>query len=215
MIIAIAHSKGGVGKSTTAFNIAVALQKKFDVTLVDLDFQRSVTYTNSVRKKYGVKPLDVVSFSNVSEYKKYVQEDSDQKISIVDVGGFDSDLNRLVILTSDIVITPVSESGRELHGIKRFHSILEDMSKKMGRIITVHVLLNNINPNKIKLGGLKKFISKSENFILLESILRSRVDFDYSMDEGKGVIEYNKKGKAAIEMKDLVKELKLLIEEIV
>jgi len=213
MIIAIAHSKGGVGKSTIAFNIAVAFEKYFKTELVDLDFQQTITHANNIRVKYNLKPIPIIAFKDISEYKEYVMLDNDEKISIVDVGGFDSELNRLVILTSDIVITPVSASGRELLGLKRFQSILEEMSEKVKNTIKVHILLNNINPNKVKLNPLKRYISKSENFILLESILKRRADFDYSMDGGKNVIEYNKKSKASKELKALISELKNIIKD--
>ena len=213
MIIAIAHSKGGVGKSTIAFNIAVELKKHFKTELVDLDFQQTITHANSIRAKYNLDPIPIITFKNISEYKEYVMLDNDEKISVVDVGGFDSELNRLVILTSDIVITPVSASGRELLGLKRFQSILEEMSNKVKNTIKVHILLNNINPNKIKLDPLKRYISKSDNFILFESILRKRADFDYSMDEGKNVIEYNKNSKASKELKALINELKTIVKD--
>jgi chromosome partitioning protein len=44
MIIAVAHTKGGVGKSTIAWNIATALKESHNVELIDLDFQRTLTY---------------------------------------------------------------------------------------------------------------------------------------------------------------------------
>ena len=214
MIIAVAHSKGGVGKSTISFNLAVALSKNFDIELIDLDYQKTTTYTNALRVKHGLKSIPMITLENTKEYKEYVRNDDDSKIAIVDVGGFDSELNRFVIVTSDIVITPVSASGRDLLGLKRFESILEEMSKNARSTIITHVLLNNINPKKTKLSDLKKFISKSEHFEMFDTILKRRVDFDYSMDEGKSVIEYDKNSKASKEVKALTKELKLLIKEI-
>lgn len=214
MIIAVAHSKGGVGKSTISFNLAVALSKYFNVELIDLDYQKTTTYTNALRVKHGLAAIPMITLENTKEYKEYVRNDDESKIAIVDVGGFDSELNRFVIVTSDIVITPVSASGRDLLGLKRFASILEEMSKNANSTIVTHVLLNNINPKKTKLSDLKKFISKSEHFEIFDTILKRRVDFDYSMDEGKSVLEYDKKSKASNEIKSLIEELKLIIKEI-
>ncbi len=71
----------------------------------------------------------------------------------------------------------------------------------------VKVLLNNINPQKSKLDKLKTFIEKSKHFELLDTILRTRVDYDKSAGAGKSVIEYKKDSKAANEIKALVKEI--------
>jgi chromosome partitioning protein len=214
LIIAVAHSKGGVGKSTIAFNLAVSLPKKYNVELVDMDFQKTTTYANAFRKKTGLAPLPLRTFDDTDNLKDYIRSDSDEKVSVIDVGGFDSSLNRLIILTADIVVTPVSASGRELLGLKRFGSILDEMSDKIKKNISVNVLLNNISPQKSKLEKLQDYISNSEHFNLLDTILRRRVDYDYSMDEGKGVIEYDKNSKASAEMKELTKEIKNKIERI-
>ena len=42
-IIALVCTKGGVGKSTIAFNLAVELSKKAAVSVIDLDYQKSLT----------------------------------------------------------------------------------------------------------------------------------------------------------------------------
>jgi len=43
MIIVVSHQKVGVGKSTIAWDLATNLQKKYNVELVDLDIQRTLT----------------------------------------------------------------------------------------------------------------------------------------------------------------------------
>ena len=43
-VIVLAHQKGGVGKSTIAANISVELAKICDLSVIDLDMQKSLTY---------------------------------------------------------------------------------------------------------------------------------------------------------------------------
>ena len=212
MIIAISHQKGGVGKSTIAWNLALALQKKYDVELVDLDIQKTLTYTNEIRKnqtKY--KPLKIKTFQSAEELKRYINSDSDERLSIIDLGGFDSTMNRIAIITADLVVTPVSDKSFELLGLKSFEGILSQLSGLIEGDLKVKVLLNNINPQKSKLNKLKTFIEKSKHFELLDTILRTRVDYDRSAGAGKSVMEYKKDSKAASEIKALVKEVKKIL----
>lgn len=208
MTIAISHQKGGVGKSTIAWNLATALYEKYDVELVDLDTQKTLTYTNEIRKAHTkFKPLVIKSFDTAEDFKKYINGDNDERLSIIDIGGFDSSMNRLAIITADLVITPVSDKSFELLGIKSFEKVLKELSTLIDEEIVVKVLLNNINPKKSKLNEVRSFIQKSSNFSLLNTILRTRTDLDKSAGEGKNVIEYDKKSKATKEMESLVKEI--------
>jgi len=212
MIIAISHQKGGVGKSTIAWNLALGLQKKYAVELVDLDTQKTLTYTNEIRKqqtKYA--PVNILTFKDAEELKKYINNDSDDKLSIIDLGGFDSTMNRITIITADLVITPVSDKSFELLGLKSFEGILSQLSELIEGELKVKVLLNNINPQKSKLNKLKAFIEKSSHFELLDTVLRTRVDYDKSAGAGKSVVEYKKDSKAADEIKALVKEIKKIL----
>ena len=212
MIIAVSHQKGGVGKSTIAWNLALALQKKYDVELVDLDIQKTLTYTNEIRKhQTKLKPLKIRIFRNAEDLKRYINSDSDNKISIIDLGGFDSTMNRITIITADLVITPVSDKNFELLGLKSFEQILAQLGELIEGELKVKVLLNNLNPQKSKLDNLKAFIEKSEYFELLDTVLRSRIDYDKSAGQGQSVLEYDKEGKAAKEIKSLSKEIQKIL----
>lgn len=209
MTIAISHQKGGVGKSTIAWNLATALQGKFkNVELVDLDIQKTLTYTNEIRANHtDLKPLKIKNFTTPEDFKKYINGDSDERLSIIDIGGFDSSMNRLAIITADLVITPVSDKSFELLGIKSFERVLKELSDLIDEKLVVRVLLNNLNPKKSKLDDLKNFIEKSAHFTLLDTILRTRADYDKSAGMGKNVIEHDKESKASKEIKALVKEV--------
>ena len=53
-VFTIANQKGGVGKTTTAVNVAAALaEKKIHTLLIDLDPQASATSAVGVEKKAG------------------------------------------------------------------------------------------------------------------------------------------------------------------
>jgi len=208
MIIVVSHQKGGVGKSTIAFNLATFLQKDYKVNIVDLDVQNTITHTNKIRKQGKRKPLDIIYIKNEKEFKNFVKTDDDSKITIIDSGGFDSALNRLAIYFADLIITPVSDRFNEISGLMKYKEIIQELKDIGGDQIVVNVLLNNINANVTKFNGLKTFLKKSTEFDLMESILRQRVDYDKAAWSGQNVKEYKKDSKATKEFKALVKEIK-------
>jgi len=208
MVITISHQKGGVGKSTIAFNIATFLQKKYKIQIVDLDVQNTVTHTNNLRNNNEFKKLNVVYIKNETEFKEYIDQDCDEKLTIIDSGGFDSSLNRLAIFYSDIVITPVSDRFNEISGLMKYKEIIKELKDISSEDIKVHVLLNNINPHVRNFEDLFSFIDQNDEFILLKSILRQRADYDKAAWQGKNVKEFNKNSKATMEFTSFLKELK-------
>jgi len=213
MTIVVSHQKGGVGKSTIAWNLATNLQKKHQVELVDLDIQKTLTYANEIRKQNKqLTPLTIKNFRTPEDLKKYIQGDSKKRLSIIDVGGFDSSMNRLAIVMADMIITPVSDKSFELLGIKTFEKIISQLNELVEHDIKIKVLLNNLNPKKSKLDSLKSFITKSPHFELLDTILRHRADYDKSAGEGQNVIEYDKESKASKEIRDLTREIKTILK---
>ena len=107
-IITIAHQKGGVGKSTIALNLAVELSKKYNLKVIDLDYQKSITIFNETRKEKKLKPLNIIHIENQKELIDVLKNSNE--LILIDSGGFDSDLNRIAIIGADLVITPVSNN---------------------------------------------------------------------------------------------------------
>jgi len=202
-VIVVAHQKGGVGKSTVAANLAVELSKKTNLQVVDLDTQRSLSYFNSLRNNSGLKSFNIMTVDSSEELKKLIN--SNEETLLVDVGGFDSDMNRIAMLGADLIITPVSDSGVELVGLLAFRNILREIRKHRPELVA-NVLLNRIHPSATtSLDNINGFISDNCEFEKLKSILRDRVEYKHAFDAGKSVVEL--KGKAAKEMQELTKEV--------
>jgi chromosome partitioning protein len=212
MIITVSHQKGGVGKSTVAWNIAVNFAALIPTTIIDLDTQRSLTTINTLRSSEGLVPLTIEHCSSVDELTAYIKKDTRDHLTIIDSGGFDSSFNRIAILASDLLITPVSDKPFDLMGLQRYEDILKDLSKIQGEKVKTHILFNNINPAMKKFGDLIEFICSSEHFELLVSVLRQRVDFAHSVGEGKSVKEYRPHSKANEEMDELFNEIKTILD---
>ena len=119
MTITVSHQKGGVGKSTIAWNLAVHFSKIVPTTIIDLDIQQSLTQTNGIRKSMGLEPLTVKQIKTSDELAQHIQDDTVKKITIIDSGGFDSAYNRIAISGSDMLITPVSDKPFDLMGLQK------------------------------------------------------------------------------------------------
>jgi len=204
MIIVVAHTKGGVGKSLISWHLAIELGTK--AKLIDLDFQKTLVFTNSIREQSNLKPLKIDSVNSQEELIESL-EDTEAEYIIVDVGGFDSDLNRMAIYAADIVLVPASEKVTELAGLSKFETIIVNIEEQTNEKINCYVIENNINPNIKQLPLLEDFINKSKVFKKIDARLSSRADYYKTLEEGIGVSNL-KKSKAKDEIKKLVTKIK-------
>lgn len=181
MNVTVGHTKGGVGKSTIVWNLAIALKAKgVRVVIGDLDFQQTIYLSNEIRKDRNVhEALDVYPLNDDLLEVGY----PDFNLSLYDIGGFDSELNREAILKADILIVPISISTTEVMGFETFKAILEDLEVDKSK---VRILLNNIHPRATKFDSIKAVL---DEFQFFESVIRSKKDFKDSISYGEGVTE--------------------------
>jgi chromosome partitioning protein len=214
-IITLAHQKGGTGKSTLAWNLAIEFNKKYKkygykkFIFIDLDNQESITMTNRLRMRYGHEPLEIIRFTDDERNKleNFINSVDSDSLVIIDSGGYDADLNRIAIIASDFVITPVSSDYMEIFGLQKFRNILEELSLIKKEIVKVNVLLNKIDPKLKDFKDIIDFINDIKNFNLMKTIIRFRSDYKHSIGYGISVEELDKKSKATKEIKMLIKEI--------
>lgn len=199
MILTIAHTKGGVGKSTLAWNLAASLlEDKRKVTIVDLDFQQTLFFINSINEN---SILEVKQPQTADELIEIFENYKDDEYIIVDVGGFDNDINRIAISWADKVVVPISNSVTEVIGFKTFEAILEEIDNPF-----IYVVLNNIHPLTKNFEEIAKAIGVKPNIQLLSSIIRNRKIYKEILCEGKSVFD-TKDTDAQEEIKRLKDEL--------
>lgn len=212
MILTVSHQKGGVGKSTIAWNLAVYFSKLLPIKIIDLDTQQSLTQTNQIRKSLDLEPLDIISFSSADDLAAYIENDSAKTLTIIDSGGFDSSFNRIAISGSDLLLTPVSDKPFDLMGLQKYEEILKSLSQIQGELIVTNIIFNNLNPSMKNFGDLIEFICLSEHFKLMTSVIRQRVDIANSIGVGRSVKEFRIFSKADQEFDALFEEIKLLLD---
>lgn len=180
MILTIAHTKGGVGKSTLVWHLAHSFQNKL-VAVIDLDFQQTLHYLNLI----GDSKLTLIQPQNSEELIDFITFTAPcYDFVLIDVGGFDSDINRTALRYSDKIIIPVSDSVTEVLGWMTFREILKEISTSAD----FYMILNNIHPLTKNFNTIKEAIADT-NVKLLDTIVRSRKIYKLSMGNGTSVFD--------------------------
>lgn len=200
-IIVLGHSKGGVGKSTIAFNLAHSLfNAGEEVKIVDLDFQQTLFFINSLN---DFPAIQVVQPQNASELIEIFNTETTGYL-VVDLGGFDSDINRIALSYADVVIVPISNSITDVIGFKTFEAILDEIEIKG----SINLLLNNIHPLAKNFDEIKEATKTNlAHTNLLETIIRNRKIYKDSLVAGESVFSF-KDEKAIKEITGLRDEIR-------
>jgi len=199
MIISIAHSKGGCGKSLLTLNLAPLFKS---LVLIDLDTQNSISQINQFRER----KFKIFQAKKQEELFDLLDENEDKNI-IIDCGGIDSDINRLAVANSDILIVPVKDNSFEILAFKRYIKVIEKLVEK-NHDLKVLALLNNVHAQSKDFERLKILVENYSFIKLAKTIIRTRADYANFLEGGTTVFEKDKTKKASKEMKQLYKEIK-------
>lgn len=205
-IITIAHTKGGVGKTTIAWNLAVYYSlENVKVRLVDADNNNVTTVLNGIRAKQdkpNIKTLDIVAAKTPADI--LTATGSDAQIVIIDTAGFDTNLSRAAIEKSDMLICPINDGINEVIGYRKFTAAL-----KATGMPKVHLLINNVHSRQ---KDFTEFFDISKGYsgaVWMRSIIRNLAAFKRSSYYGKGVWDFTNSHykKAQENIEALAKEI--------
>ncbi|OWY39383.1 hypothetical protein CEK28_08675 [Xenophilus sp. AP218F] len=203
MIIAFANSKGGVSKSTTAFNLAVtASLKNVSTVLVDGDIrQRSCLKFNALRNKYGLPTLNVQEIITAPDSPAdafgagIVELSTQHELVVVDVGGYDSTELRQCLLVADIVVVPTQTSQADLQELPEMLGHIQAVEALLGRPPVVRTLITRAYTNTFVrdwekgLDTIGKYPALLQYMPPLPVILYERQAYREALEQGKSVTE--------------------------
>ncbi len=196
MIITIGNSKGGVGKSTIACNLAcMAAKENKKVLLVDADPQASSLNFRSIREADDIKATAITTPTLHKDLKEFTNFD----LIIIDSGGRDSVIFRSAILAADILIIPVLPSVYDIWATSDTLEIVQE-AKVFNEKLIARFLLNMVMPNTIMAREALQALEEKKDIPILKNQLGARSSFKNGLISGQGVIEHDPKSKAAQEL---------------
>lgn len=198
MITVVGNLKGGAGKSTVAFNLAVWLARHGErITAFDLDPQRTLTDVADVRAEEGYTPLFNLQYGG-EELVDEIQEKSGEVI--VDVGTANMDAVKAALVIADRILIPVPPSQADVWSTQRFLTLVSKIVPEDKRP-EVMVFVNRADTHQAirESDEAEAALSELDGIHLIRSRLCQRTAYRRSFSEGLGVFERKPSSKASKE----------------
>jgi chromosome partitioning protein len=206
MITVIGNLKGGTGKSTVAFNLALWLRlHQGNVILFDLDPQKTLSDVVDIRDEEGYEPALEV-FDDVEALAAWRNKKSEV---IVDVGTADFESMQKALKLAHRVVTPVPPSQADIWSTQRFIKIIREVSGGTDKMPPIFGFINRADTHR----GVRETDEAEEALNYLNHITRinlrlyQRTAYRRSFSEGLAVFEMQPTSKAAQEIMNLSKQL--------
>ena len=206
MITVIANLKGGSGKSTVAFNLALWLQMKGQpVVAYDLDPQCTLGDVAEVRREEGYAPPLVV-YQNEEDLTAQLKIHPGQVL--IDVGAANMNAMKQAIAVADRVVIPVPPSQPDVWATQRFLQIVDD-SVVDGHRPELVTFVNRADTHRAvrESDETEEVLAQLPGVTLIPHRLYQRTIYRRSLSEGQGIFEMSKRSKAVEEFSKLAHAL--------
>lgn len=196
--IALIAQKGGVGKTTVAVNLAVAAQAAgIRTVLFDLDPQESAVVWSD-RRKAELPHVEFLTERRLPDALA-AAEAQGFGLAIIDTPPAAGPQAYTAAQSVDLVLVPCRPSLIDLDAIRRTAQLVKSAG------ITAFVVFNAAPPGATTLLDDARSIVDGAGLAAAPIVLRERSAFRASWPLGKGVLETEPRGKAAVEMSELQK----------
>ena len=200
-VITIAQQKGGSGKTTLSANLAVAaLQAGMRVAVIDSDPQGSLGHWAMARFERGEPDLRFATASAWGIALECAQLQKEYDLVLVDTPPkIDADL-RPAIRASDLILVPVSASQVDLWATD---GVLELCQRENRPVLTI---MNRVR-NHTRVAKTIADQLQGMDVQVASGVMSNRVLYAETIGEGRSVLEVQKSGPAAQEMRALADEI--------
>ncbi len=203
MLTVVGNLKGGTGKSTVAFNLAVWLaHDKAGVKAFDLDPQCTLVDVNEVRMEDGYEPAFDVS-TDLSELEAMAKDKKLKQRIIVDMSASNMFAMEKAISLADRILIPIQPSQADIWSTQRFLKIVSNNVKSKSTEVLGFLNRADTHVGVRESGEAEQALQMMQGIKPLGIRLHQRTAYRRSFSEGLAVFELDPMGKASKEMKTL------------
>lgn len=212
MIIAIGNTKGGVGKTTLAVNLAIERARAgLRVWLVDGDNQGTAESAITIRAESGVTPgLSCAKYPHGPTLRAQIREQRGQFDDIIiDVGGRDSTALRASLLLADTLIVPFAPRSFDVWALTDIARLIDE-ARSQRDDLSAYAVLNLADPGHQSTDNQDAIeaLTETPQLTYLDTPIRRRKAFANAAGQGISVCESRPRNK------DACAELELLVASV-
>ena len=204
MITVVGSLKGGSGKSTVTFNLAVWLTlADCDVQVIDLDPQATLRDVAEVREEEGFNPSVSVKGKQFLDNPKIKSADE----VLIDIGTADLEMMKKALTMADRIIVPVPPSQADIWSTQRFIQFANSLNANRKVEILGFINRGDTHHAVRETDEAAAALVSLPGIRFLKPRLSQRTIFRRSFSEGLAVFELSARSKGASEFTALCAKL--------